>query len=326
MLSIAAAPTFITWRSGSVSCDRGHIYNVMDWRQFVMDLDTLNPDRVEEIFTLHGAQAVTYSDASDHPVLEPGLGETPLWSETRITGLFEPNADFAALQQGLKTEFGLETLPAHSISKLRDRAWEREWLRDFGPMQFGRRLWVLPGDSEPGDAEAVCVRLDPGLAFGTGTHATTALCLEWLDTMDLRGKTVLDFGCGSGVLAIAALKLGCSHAMATDIDPQAIQATEENARINDVSDRLTATINAAGINKAFDVVVANILAAPLIELREYIVARVAAGCSLALSGILSGQIDEVLEAFSPWIRFDAPLLREQGGQTWARLSGQRKTG
>ena len=184
----------------------------------------------------------------------------------------------------------------------------------------------MAGDSEPGDTDAVCVRLDPGLAFGTGTHATTALCLEWLDTMDLRGKSVLDFGCGSVVLAIAALKLGCSHAMATDIDPQAIQATEENARINDVDDRLSTTINAASIDETYDVVVANILAAPLIELSESLRSRAADGCSIALSGILSEQIDEVLEAYNPWIQFDAPLLREQGGQTWARLSGQRKTG
>jgi ribosomal protein L11 methyltransferase len=298
----------------------------MDWRQFVMDLDTLNPDRVEEIFALHGAQSVTFSDAGDHPVLEPALGETPLWGETRITGLFGPDADLIALQQGLKREFELAALPAHSISDLEDRAWEREWLRDFGPMQFGRRLWVLPGNSEPGHEDAVCVRLDPGLAFGTGTHATTALCLEWLDAQDLHDKSVLDFGCGSGVLAIAALKLGCSDAVATDIDPQAIQATRENARINNVDEFLTTTIDGARIERTFDVVVANILAGPLIELREHIVARVAEGCSLALSGILSGQIDQVLEAYSPWIQFDAPRVREQGGQTWARLSGQRKTG
>ena len=291
-----------------------------------MDLDTLNPDRVEEIFTLHGAQSVTFSDAGDQPVLEPALGETPLWGDTRIAGLFQPDADLVALQQGLKTEFGLDALPAHSISDLEDRAWEREWLRDFGPMQFGRRLWVLPGDSVPGDEGAVCVRLDPGLAFGTGTHATTAVCLEWLDSLDLCEKSFLDFGCGSGVLAIAALKLGCSDATAVDIDPQAIRATRENARINDVDDRLNATIDATGISKKFDIVVANILAAPLIELSESIIERTTADGFVALSGILSGQIDPVLEAYSPWIQFDRPLLREQGGQTWARLSGRRKTG
>ncbi len=297
----------------------------MDWRQFVMDLDTLSPDRVEDIFAHHGAQSITFSDAGDNPVLEPGRGETPLWGDTRVTGLFAPDADLAALANGLKTEFDLDELPPHEITELADREWEREWLRDFGPMRFGERLWILPGDATAPEPGAVEVRLDPGLAFGTGTHATTALCLEWLDGLDLDGKTMLDFGCGSGVLAIAALKLGCSHAVATDIDHQAILATNENAANNAVSDRLDATIDSHSITDVFDVVIANILAAPLMELRETIVQRVGDGCSLALSGILSEQVEEVLEAYSPWIEFDAQAEREQGGQTWARLSGRRTT-
>jgi ribosomal protein L11 methyltransferase len=324
--SIVAAPTFTTWKNGSAWCDRPHIQTVMDWRQFVMDLDTLNPDRVEEIFTRHGAESVTFSDGGDAPVFEPARGETPFWSETRISGLFEVGADLTALQDELKRAFGLDSLPAHAISELEDRAWEREWLRDFGPMKFGRRLWVLPGQSQAGDDHAVCVRLDPGLAFGTGTHATTALCLEWLDGLDLDGKTLLDFGCGSGVLAIAALKLGCARAVATDIDPQAIHATRCNAQMNAVGERIQAVLDAASIDQTFDVVVANILAAPLIELRETIVARLNAGCPVALSGILSDQVDAVIEAYCPWIEFDAPARREQSGQIWARLSGRRKAG
>jgi ribosomal protein L11 methyltransferase len=296
----------------------------MDWRQFVMDLDTLNPDRVEEIFTVHGAQSVTFTDAGDAPVLEPARGQTPLWNQTRISGLFEPGADLGALEQGLKAAFGLAALPAHSVHDLEDRAWEREWLRDFGPMKFGRRLWILPGKSEAADDDAVSVRLDPGLAFGTGTHATTALCLEWLDSLDLDGKTMLDFGCGSGILAIAAVKLGCSRAVATDIDPQAIHATESNARLNDVEERVETVLEPGEIDSRFDIVVANILAAPLLELRDSIIARLGDGCSVALSGILSEQVDEVIEAYRPWIEFDAPARREQGGQVWARVSGGRK--
>jgi len=291
-----------------------------------MALETLNPDRVEAVLMRHGAQSVTYSDAGDGPVFEPGPGETPLWRDTQISGLFPPGADFDALRQDLMAEFDVEELPAVGISELADRDWQREWLRDFGPMQFGSRLWVCPGDATVEDPAAAVVRLDPGLAFGTGTHATTALCLEWLDALPLAGRTLLDYGCGSGILAIAGIKLGCSHALAADIDPQAMRATTDNARRNSVTARLATTIDPAGIEASFDVVVANILAAPLIELAAGIAQRVKSGCSIALSGILSGQVGEVLEAYRPWIAFDEPVEREQGGQIWARLSGRRTRG
>ena len=193
-------------------------------------------------------------------------------------------------------------------------------------MRFGERLRVCPGGSHVDDTEAVVVNLDPGLAFGTGTHATTALCLEWLDGLELSGKSLLDFGCGSGVLAIAGLKLGCSFAAGTDIDPQAISASRENARRNGVGDRLATFRDAGDITDQFDVVVANILAAPLVELAEPISARVKSGCSLALSGILSGQVGDVLEAYSPWISFEEAAIREQDGQAWARLTGRKAEG
>jgi len=298
----------------------------MDWRQFVMDLETLNSDRVEEIFARHGAQSITYTDAGDKPVLEPAPGETPMWRDTRICGLFTPEADLATLQDDLRVAFEIDVLPAHEIMELENRAWEREWLRDFGPMQFGERVWICPGDSVVDDADAVVVRLDPGLAFGTGTHATTALCLEWLDSLSLDGKSMLDYGCGSGVLAIAALKLGCDRAVATDIDRQAITATNDNAMHNNVQDSLAITLNADDVNGDFDIVIANILAGPLIELAESIAGRVKSGCLLGLSGILSEQVGEVLEAYAPWIGFDEPVKREQGGQIWARLTGRRTEG
>ena len=190
-------------------------------------------------------------------------------------------------------------------------------------MKFGTRWWICPGDSSVDDNEAIIVRLDPGLAFGTGTHPTTALCLEWLDGLDLDGVSILDYGCGSGVLAIAALLMGGDHAVAMDIDLQAIQATTENALRNDVRDRLMLTNHSRGVAGEFDIVVANILAGPLIELAESIAAHVKGGCMLALSGILSEQIEEVRSAYQPWIEFDQPVYREQGGQTWARLSGRR---
>jgi ribosomal protein L11 methyltransferase len=298
----------------------------MDWRQFVMDLDRLNPDSVEAVFTRHGASSITYSDAGDDPVLEPRPGDAPLWSDSRISGLFSPDTDLAALQDDLLRSLDIDTLPPHAIEELADRDWEREWLRDFAPMRFGIRLWVCPGDSTVDESNAVVVRLDPGLAFGTGTHPTTALCLEWLDGLDLEDKTLLDFGCGSGILAIAALRLGCGQAAAYDIDPQAITATRANADKNGVAERLLATIEPAQLASDYDIVVANILAGPLIELAATLSARLRNGSLLALSGILSQQAEDVMVAYDRWIEFDAPVTREQGGQTWVRLTGRRIEG
>ncbi|MGI9271511.1 MAG: 50S ribosomal protein L11 methyltransferase [Woeseiaceae bacterium] len=298
----------------------------MNWRQFVMDLETLNPDTVEDIFARHGACSITLTDAGDKPVLEPAPGETPLWPEMRITGLFTPETDLNELRTDLLQSLAIDTLPPHETSDLEDRDWEREWLKDFGPMKFGSRLWICPGDSAIDEQDAVVVRLDPGLAFGTGTHPTTALCLEWLDGLELDSTSVLDYGCGSGVLAIAALLLGSDRAIGMDIDPQAVTATRDNAARNHVADQLTVVGDAGDVSGKFDVVVANILASPLIEHAESIAAHVKGGCMLALSGILSEQIDDVLGAYCPWIEFDEPACREQGGQTWARVTGRRIEG
>lgn len=296
----------------------------MEWQQFVMNLDTLNPATVEEIFTRHNAWSVTLSDAGNDPVLEPGPGETPLWADTRITGLFSADADLRMLEAELLEELQLTHLPPHHIEKLADRAWEREWLSDFGPMKFGERLWICPGTSNVEQQDAVIVRLDPGLAFGTGTHATTALCLEWLDGLSLSGKTVLDYGCGSGVLAIAALKLGCREAAAMDIDPQALVATGQNAERNAVAGRVRVYGSKAEIEGVFDVVVANILAGPLVQFAESITSTLAGDGMLALSGVLCEQAASVMAAYEPWIEFDETVSREQDGQTWSRLTGTRR--
>jgi ribosomal protein L11 methyltransferase len=288
-----------------------------------MRLEALKPERVEAIFLRHGAHSVTFSDAGNRPVLEPAPGETPLWSDTCITGLFDTDANLGILAQDLRYSLELDTLPDHHIEALEDRDWTREWLRDFGPIQFGKRLWICPDDSAAKEG-AVVVRLDPGLAFGTGTHATTAMCLEWLDATDLKGRRLLDFGCGSGVLAIAALKLGCTRAHATDIDVQAVTATRQNAAQNGVLDRLTVTGNAAEIDGEYDVVIANILAGPLIDLAGLICGHMKTDGLLALSGILSGQVNEVLAAYAASVEFDQPEFRLQGGQTWTRLSGRKR--
>ena len=296
----------------------------MDWRQLVMDLDALDPAVVEVAMTRVGACSVTLSDAGDDPVLEPGPGETPLWSNTRVTALFSGDTDMSAVVRELSRELDVDTLPAHRVETLEDRAWEREWLKDFGAMRFGERLWICPTGASVADENAVIVHLDPGLAFGTGTHPTTALCLEWLDGLDLAGRTLLDYGCGSGVLAIAALKLGCSAATGMDIDPQAVIATRQNAAANDVADRLHVTGSPEGIEGRFDVVVANILAGPLVEFAESITSTLASRGMLALSGILCEQADDVMAAYAPWIEFDEPVFREQDGQTWSRLTGSRR--
>ena len=296
----------------------------MAWRQFVMDLGALDSEAVEAVFERYGASSVTLTDAGDNPVLEPGPGETPLWADTKITGLFSPDIDLQLLRDGLLAEFRLTKLPLHRIEDLEDRAWEREWLKDFGPMQFRERLWIHPKGTEPVSDDSVVVYLDPGLAFGTGTHATTALCLEWLDGVPLKGKTVLDYGCASGVLAIAALKLGCCSAVAMDIDPQAVTATRQNASDNTVDKNLLVLGAANEIEGEFDVVIANILAGPLVQFAESITLTLKQGGMLTMSGVLCEQADDVMAAYKAWIDFDEPAFREQDGQIWSRLNGKRR--
>jgi len=291
----------------------------MEWRQFVMNLDSIEPHRVEEILQRHGAQSVTLTDAGDDPVLEPAPGETPLWTDTRVTALFAAEADFDALCRDLRQSLHLKELPAHHIETLEDRVWEREWLRDFGPMQFGRRLWVVPGEIEIESPDALVIRLDPGLAFGTGTHATTALCLKWLEQIDLNGKTVLDFGCGSGILSVAALKLGAAWVNAVDIDLQAVTATRQNAARNGVSGALLAGTAVDEDTPQFDVVVANILAGTLSENAEFICTRLKSGGLLALSGILPEQVESVANDYRKQIDFAPAIVQEN----WARLAGTK---
>ena len=293
------------------------------WQQLHIDLDDLEPGIVETLALELGAASVTLSDAGDDPVLEPGPGETPLWKRTRLTALFDATANLDAIASRLQDRLGIDRPLTWQREVLEDRDWEREWLKDFGPMRFGRRLWVCPEDVARPAADAVVVRLDPGLAFGTGTHPTTALCLEWLDSLDLDGKSVIDYGAGSGILAIAALKLGAKSAVAYDIDPQAITASRANAERNGVADRLEVTIRRGDLDSPADIVVANILAGPLVKLETHILDLTITGGKLALSGILSEQVTEVVEAYAGRVSFDQPAVLDQDGQTWARLTGIR---
>lgn len=284
-----------------------------------MDLGSLDPDSVEDVFAQHGAMAITLNDAGDDPVLEPGPGETPLWNDTCITGLFEADHDLEPLMSALMDRFELKTLPAWRTEDLADRVWEREWMRDFQPMRFGRRLMVVPKDLKAPDPDAVVLRLDPGLAFGTGTHPTTSLCLEWLDGLELHGQRVIDFGCGSGILAIAALLCGASEAVGIDIDQQALTASRENAHNNQVADRLTVTLDGDDAVGPFDVLLANILAGPLVELAPQLLAKLRTGGRFALSGILDNQIEQVAAAFDADAILDPPTTVDG----WVRLSGKK---
>ncbi len=289
----------------------------MEWRQFVISLESIEPALLEEVLLRHGAQSVTLSDAGNDPVLEPLPGSTPLWSDTRLTALFTADADFESLRTDLEQTLAIDVLPDNHVEALADCAWERQWLKDFGPMRFGERLWVSPEGFTIDADDAVVVRLDPGLAFGTGTHATTALCLEWLDKIDIADKTLLDFGCGSGILAIAALKLGAKSVTAVDIDLQAITATRQNALSNEVDDRLETTVQIDQLDDQFDFVVANILAGTLVDHATFVCDRLKSGGRLALSGILADQVADVSAAYRHCIEFAAADYRDN----WARLSG-----
>lgn len=302
----------------------------MDWLELSATVHREHADLAEDLLLAAGAVSVTLRDAADAPVLEPAPGETPLWPELIITGLFGGDADPLALLAGLH-----DRVPGAEwrVSSLADRAWEREWLRDFKPMRFGRRLAVVPTGMTPPQG-AIAVRLDPGLAFGTGTHPTTALCLEWLDGLGAAGDgaaapltdaLVVDYGCGSGILAIAALRLGANAAIAVDVDPQALVATRANAAANDVADRVTTCapgdLRAVLAGRKADILVANILAGPLRRLLGEFAATLADDGLLALSGILVGQETALAADAELLFRLEAPAIRED----WVRLSGRRKS-
>lgn len=291
----------------------------MAWLQLHLATTEAHADAFQSALEDMGACAVTLTDGADQPVFEPPPGARPLWQNTVVSALFDADRDPALILAALQQQ-GLEA-QAHHHETLDDQDWERAWMDDFAPMRFGERLWIVPSWSASPDPQAVNLKLDPGLAFGTGTHETTALCLEWLDRADLTGKAVLDFGCGSGVLAIAALLLGAGNATGTDIDPQALTASEDNARNNGVADALRLYLpENLPADYRCDVLVANILAGPLVELAGQLASYCRPGGSLALSGILAEQAESVRNAYAPW--FDLNPTTQQGD--WVRIDGVRR--
>jgi len=285
------------------------------WLRLLLSVPAARAEAVAELLTERGAASVTLQDAGTQPLYEPPPGATPLWSLTRVIGLFPRRA---ALDAALARLDAAERSGAR-VESLAQRDWLRESRRGFEVLRFGRRLAVHPSWLEPPEAEAT-LHLDPGLAFGTGTHPSTAMCLEWLDARTLAGRTVTDYGCGSGILALAALKLGARSALAIDIDPQALTATRANAERNGLDARVeTATPVLAPVREA-DILLANILAGPLEELAPELAGRVRIGGRIALAGVLAGQAGPLIVAYAPW--FDLAIGARRG--EWVLLSGIRR--
>jgi ribosomal protein L11 methyltransferase len=291
----------------------------MPWLELKVDSDAQQAPALADELTDLGALSVTLSDVRDEPIYEPARGTEPLWRHTRVTALFDVDVDAHAVIAELAARFGDWIKTAATVAPLTDQAWERTWMDHFAPMKFGDNLWICPSWMEPPDPAAVNIRMDPGLAFGTGTHPTTALCLEWLAAHPPRDHAVIDYGCGSGVLAVAAAKLGASVVYAVDNDPQALLATRENAQRNGVERciRIYAPEQLPPLRA--DTLLANILANPLVELASAFARMVIPGGHIVLSGILAEQASDVLRAYEPWFELQTPAHKEQ----WVRLDGRR---
>lgn len=299
----------------------------MPWLELSLTLRSDQQESVEAALDEVGALAVTLLDAdadtsNENAILEPAVGETPLWSKIVLSALFEAAVDRNGLVHVL-SELLPELVPEQfTFHEVADQDWTRVWMDQFKPMRFGKRLWIYPWNIEPpaGDEEVI-VRLDPGLAFGTGTHPTTALCLEWLDRQDLQDKSIIDYGCGSGILAIAAALLGAARVIAIDNDPQALAASRDNAARNGVAGRIELELPEARAPAPADVLVANILAGPLHELAPLFAASLKPGGALALSGILLGQEAELCLRYAEW--FDDLVVSTR--EDWVRIDGHLRT-
>lgn len=294
----------------------------MTWLQLRLDTRLDEIPALEDLMLATGAVAVTMEDNADQPVLEPAVGETPMWGQTRLTGLYPADTDMVNVLAAFPPQLLQHT--NQRVEILEDKDWEREWMRHYQPMRFGRRLWVCPSWLEPPEPDAVNLLLDPGLAFGTGTHPTTAMCLRELDAMQLDDQILVDYGCGSGILAVAALKLGAAQVLGVDNDPQALTASRDNAARNSVPpQRLTVAlpeqVQQQDWAQGAAVVIANILAGPLIELSETLLHFLQPNGTLLLSGLLHTQADTLCTHYADRIQLE--VVGEEDG--WVCLSGRR---
>ena len=294
----------------------------MPWLQLIIDTPPEAVEDLEDALLELGAQAVTLQDAADEPLFEPAPGEQPLWRDTRLVALLAADTDTAALETALRARFPGGILRALRVEPLEDRDWVRAWMEHFEPMRFGERLWIVPGGFEAPDPGALNIQLDPGLAFGTGTHPTTAMCLRWLDAHPPEGQAVMDYGCGSGVLALAARLLGAASVIAVDTDPQALLATADNARRNaleGITPCLPEALDAELDEPTVDLLLANILAGPLHQLAPRLATLVRPGGQLVLSGILDSQAEALVSRYAPHFAL-APFARQE---EWVCLAGRR---
>lgn len=292
----------------------------MAWLELKIDTSAQLAPTLGEALGEHGALSVTFSDTHDDPVFEPDLGTTPLWRDTRVIGLFDADTDVRAILAQLQQRFGAAAMTGASVEPLAEQVWERTWMDHFAPTRFGNNLWICPSWCPPPEPDAVNIFMDPGLAFGTGTHPTTALCLEWLDTHHPAQQLVIDYGCGSGILAIAAAKLGAPRVIGVDHDPQALLATRENAQRNGVEARIETYLPEQMPQVNADLVLANILANPLRDLAALFARRVKPGGRVVLSGILDEQADDVAAVYKDKFTMCAPVTKQE----WARLDGTRR--
>jgi len=303
----------------------------MTFYEIEFPLAALSVELAEAALFETGASSITFVDRGDEPVLEPGLGEIRLWSDTLVRALFQESSgaessdavftEAARNLDRLATVLGPHITETARVRRVENQEWERVWLADWKSMRFGRRLWVCPTAAEPpDDPNAVVVRLDPGLAFGTGTHPTTALCLQILDSLPVAGRSVIDYGCGSGILGIAALKLGAAHVWAVDLDPQALLATRDNARTNGVSSSIDVQGVEGSLPQAY-CVMANILAGPLIELAPTLTDACEPGGYLLLSGLLKTQAYAVKAAYSRAFDMVQVVERDDWCCIYARRGG-----
>ncbi len=301
----------------------------MSWLQIAISTTKIHAETAEDCLFSAGAQTVTLTDAADQPILEPAPNETPIWNTVIVTGLFSVNDNQQTLLDNIKACLADISFSC-SAEILEDQNWTRAWMEHFHAMQFGERLWVCPLHLEPPEPDAINLRLDPGLAFGTGTHPTTSLCLRWLDQhLPAQGKgkeknSILDYGCGSGILAIAACLLGATHADGVDIDPQALTATHDNAETNHVADKIKTYLpddyQKQHAKSQYDIVIANILSGPLAELAPMLAAHTKTNGDIVLSGILKEQAETVVETYRTYFKMDAPVYDND----WVLLHGVKK--
>ena len=291
----------------------------MIWQQISLDCARERVEAVSDCLTAVGALAVTYLDASAEPVYEPGPGEVLLWQRITVQGLFPATTDEAGLLADLARLLQRDEQPTGPAIRLDEGSWSNHGSRQLSPLNIGARLWVSRDNQTTCPAGRIALSLVPGLGFGTGDHPTTRLCLEWLEQIIEPDTTFIDYGCGSGILAIAALKLGAAHAWAVDIDPQALTATQENARRNETIDRLSVCDPSELPAVTADVLVANILCNPLLDLAPTLAPMVRKAGSIGLSGVLREQAEQIRAVYTHWFRLSPTQFREE----WSLIAGDK---